>query len=104
MTRRTIAMLATAAALYIVPWVIAESLLIGPDLLTVLATGTCPAGPPDVSPYPCTPWEYLLRMFLGPFSLIGQALLAGTWTMIYGAGLFCCGAAWAIARRIRAGA
>lgn len=101
MSRRRLALITTALALYIVPWVVMEAALIGPDLVDVLLTGTCPAGPPDVSPYPCSPWEYLLRMFLGPFALIAQIMLAGAWTLVYGAGLFTVGAVWAARRRPR---
>jgi hypothetical protein len=68
------------------PWLAVELALLGPDLWVVLTDGMCPSGPPDVSAYPCTVPEYLLRMFLGPFAFIGQVMLTGAWSILWACG------------------
>lgn len=65
------------------PWLGMELALLGPDLWVLMTEGMCPSGPPDVSAYPCTVPEFLLRMFLGPFALIGQLMLAGAWSAVW---------------------
>ncbi len=37
--------------------------------------GTCPAGPPDVSPYACSVADLAARLLFGPFALPGHLLL-----------------------------
>lgn len=48
----------------------------GSAAIDVLSTGVCPGGPPDVEPYPCGIFEFLLRMFFSPFALPGQVIIA----------------------------
>jgi hypothetical protein len=57
--------------------------LIYPDWQTVRATGMCPAAPPDIPPYPCTPTEFLSRMVAGPFALMGQMVLCVGWGVVW---------------------
>jgi len=52
----------------------------------VLQTGMCPAAPPDVAAYPCTASDYLLRMTLGPWALLGHIALLGAWTFLLACG------------------
>lgn len=89
------------AASWLLPWLAAELALLGPDLWVVLTEGMCPSGPPDVSAYPCSVPEFLLRMFLGPFAFIGQVMLTGAWTVVWGCGVVGVGAVRLLARRFR---
>jgi hypothetical protein len=50
-------------------------------LPAVLDTGMCPAAPPDVAAYPCGIDDYLARMTVGPWALIGHVTVAGVWTV-----------------------
>lgn len=74
------------AAVVLVPPLTVEAALLTPELLDVIATGTCPAGPPDVSPYPCTPLEYMARFFFSPFALPAHIILWGGWFAVCGSG------------------
>lgn len=39
--------------------------------------GTCPGGPPDVTPYACSVAEFAGRLLFGPFSLPAHLILLG---------------------------
>lgn len=69
-----------------------------PGLAAVLQTGMCPAAPPDISAYPCTAYEYLARMTVGPWALFGHLTLAGAWTVCL-SGAIALAAVWRVARR-----
>lgn len=45
----------------------------------VVETGMCPAAPPDIPAYACTPGEYILRMTFGPWALIGHMMVWMAW-------------------------
>lgn len=77
------------------PWWRAGCLLVGLSLVvpilvslgTVLAglpdvvqTGMCPPAPTDIPAYPCTPGEYILRMTLGPWAVLGHILIWLVWS------------------------
>lgn len=49
----------------------------------VLATGQCPGAPTDVAAYPCGPAEYILRMTLGPWALMGHTAMWAGWGAVY---------------------
>lgn len=65
-------------------------LAVGPGLLGVVASGTCPPAPPDIPAYPCSPLDYVLRMTLGPWALPGHlfiwisslALVGAAWLLV----------------------
>ena len=61
-----------------------SSLAAGWGLPAVVATGVCPAAPPDIPAYPCSPQEYILRMTVGPWALPGHILIWCTWAALVG--------------------
>jgi hypothetical protein len=82
----------------LVPIAIAVAVVAPP--LTVAAAGTCPAGPPDVSPYPCMPWEFLVRALFSPFALPFHVLLWGGWLALCASGAIWFGVARAVVIRL----
>jgi len=50
-------------------------LAIGSGLPAVLATGMCPAAPPDIPAYACSAPDYLLRMAFGPWAMAGHIFI-----------------------------
>lgn len=88
--------LALGAALsFIVPLLLS----LGPvaaGLPQVMDSGMCPAAPTDIPPYPCTPREYLLRMTLGPWAMMGHVVIWTAWCVV----LFVVGLIVVVARRI----
>ncbi len=88
------------AVAVVAPPLAVEAALIGPDLLTVAAAGTCPAGPPDVSPYPCMPWEFLVRALFSPFALPFHVLLWGGWLALCASGAIWFGVVRAVVIRL----
>jgi hypothetical protein len=68
-------------------WVFLPPLLINVAVLwdsaaLVLETGQCPPAPPDIPAYPCTLGDFILRMTLGPFAIMGQFLILTAWLII----------------------
>ncbi|HLE23619.1 MAG TPA: hypothetical protein VI701_04855, partial [Anaerolineales bacterium] len=53
-------------------------------LPAVVATGVCPAAPPDIPAYPCSPQGFLLRMTLGPGALAGHLIIGCAWLGLTG--------------------
>jgi hypothetical protein len=60
--------------------------------IAVLETGTCPPAPPDIPATPCSLGEYLLRMALGVWALMGHLMTWMFWIVVnfilWGIGLF----------------
>lgn len=66
------------AALFVVPFLISFG-TVASGLPEVVSTGKCPAAPPDVPPYPCTVQDYLRRMTVGPWALMGHLVVWSGW-------------------------
>ena len=66
-------------AFYIVPPFIVHLLFIGPDMLEVLETGMCPPAPPDIPAYKCSIGDFYLRMSVGPWAMVANFLIFGSW-------------------------
>ncbi len=72
---------------WLFPPLVVSLALVAVGLPRVLQTGLCPGAPPDIPAYACTPYDYLLRMTLGPWALAGHLTLALAWTFVVGCGL-----------------
>lgn len=81
--RLILVFLALAVLLPAITWLVINA----GDLAGVAQSGICPSAPPDIPPYPCTVGEYLLRMTLGPWALIGNLFVCCGWWVILGVGL-----------------
>jgi hypothetical protein len=81
--RRWIRM-ALALALWIGPPAAVSLILVGSGVPAVLQTGMCPPAPPDIPSYPCTAFDYLMRMTVSPFALVGHIAIGIAWTALLG--------------------
>lgn len=63
-----------------------------PGAITVIQSGTCPPAPPDIPAHPCSLGQYLIRMTVGVWALMGHLLTWMAWVvvnfMLWGIGLF----------------
>ncbi|MEM6518475.1 MAG: hypothetical protein AAF892_10185 [Cyanobacteria bacterium P01_D01_bin.71] len=63
-----------------------------PGAITVVQTGTCPPAPPDIPAHPCTIGQYLTRMTIGLWALMGHLVTWMSWVVmnfiLWGVGLF----------------
>ncbi|MCA9980844.1 MAG: hypothetical protein KDD89_08425 [Anaerolineales bacterium] len=82
--KRTIALILLWLLCCSLPPFLLSAALIYPDWQAVRATGMCPAAPPDIPPYPCTPNEFLTRMVAGPFAVMGFMILCLSWGVMWG--------------------
>jgi hypothetical protein len=73
---RTGCLLVTAS--FLVPLLISIG-IVAAGVPEVVSTGMCPAAPPDVPAYPCTVRDYLLRMTVGPWALMGHFAVWSAW-------------------------
>ena len=79
----------------VLPPLIISFITILPGALEVRQSGMCPGAPPDIPPYACSVGEYLMRMWLGPFAIMGQAVICFLWIAFCGFVAL----AWLIGRR-----
>lgn len=63
------------ASMFLPPLLMSATWIL-PGAIAVMQTGTCPAAPPDIPPYPCSLGEYLARMTFGAWALMAHLL---TW-------------------------
>jgi hypothetical protein len=75
---------ALALALWIGPPMAVSFILVGSGVPSVLQTGMCPPAPPDIPSYPCTAFDYLMRMTVSPFALVGHVAIGIAWTALLG--------------------
>ncbi len=73
-----------ALALWMGPPATVSLILVGSGLPSVLQTGLCPPAPPDIPSYPCTAFDYLLRMTVSPFALMGHIAVGIAWSALLG--------------------
>ncbi|HET7011000.1 MAG TPA: hypothetical protein VFI11_09515, partial [Anaerolineales bacterium] len=66
-------------AWWIVPPLVIGGAFIASGLVEVLRLGMCPPAPPDIAAYPCTASDYILRMSLGPWALVGHITIFSVW-------------------------
>lgn len=63
-----------------------------PGAIAVIQTGTCPPAPPDIPAHACSLGEYLLRMTVGVWALMGHLVTWMAWFavnfVLWGVGLF----------------
>ncbi|WP_204141843.1 hypothetical protein [Halomicronema sp. CCY15110] len=63
-----------------------------PGAIAVIQTGSCPPAPPDIPAYPCSLGQYLVRMTVGAWALMGHLLTWMAWFavnfVLWGVGLF----------------
>ena len=71
-------------ALWVVPPLLVSAAVVAYGVPSVYRSGMCPAAPPDIPAYPCTVLDYLLRMTVGPWALLGHLTIAGAWTITLG--------------------
>lgn len=87
-TSRRIAWLLLAAS-FLVPLLISAG-TVAAGVPEVVATGMCPAAPPDVPAYSCTVLDYVMRMTVGPWALMGHFAVWSVWcgfVVLVGSGL-----------------
>lgn len=76
----------------IVPPLLMSLSWIFPGALTVLQTGMCPPAPPDIPAHPCSLGQYLTRMTVGSWALLGHLVTWMAWVVtnfvLWGIGLF----------------
>jgi hypothetical protein len=92
---RTVALL---GVLWIAPPALVSLVSIVSGLPAVLETGLCPPAPPDIPAYPCTAIEYVARMAVGPWALMGHLAVVLVWTVFLGSVLSIV-AVWRLRRR-----
>jgi hypothetical protein len=90
--------LLSIVTLWIVPPLAVSLMVILSGLPAVLETGMCPAAPTDIPAYPCSAYDYLARMTVGPWALAGHIAIASAWTVCLGAAL-ALAVVWRIARK-----
>lgn len=96
---RTLLLSMSLLAVWLLPPLLVEAAVIGPELAEVVATGMCPPAPTDIPAAPCTPGEYLQRVLFGVWSLPFHVLVWGGWTVLLGTCAVAGAAGWAVTRR-----
>lgn len=74
--------LAFFLASMIVPPLMMSLAWILPGAIAVGQTGTCPPAPPDIPAYSCSLGEYLLRMTVGTWALMGHLVTWMAWVVV----------------------
>ncbi|MEM9817022.1 MAG: hypothetical protein AAF827_11570 [Cyanobacteria bacterium P01_D01_bin.6] len=76
----------------IVPPLLMSLSWILPGAITVVQTGTCPPAPPDIPAHACSLGQYLTRMTIGLWALMGHLVTWMAWFVanfiLWGIGLF----------------
>ena len=87
MNRRRLGPVLLLFGLWLCPPLVVSLALVAVGLPEVLQSGLCPGAPPDIAAYPCSAYEYFMRMTLGPWALAGHLTLALAWTFVMACGL-----------------
>jgi len=66
----------------IVPPLLISLSWIWPGAVEVIQTGTCPPAPPDIPAQPCSLTQYLLRMTVGVWALMGHLATWMAWIVV----------------------
>ncbi|MEM9449576.1 MAG: hypothetical protein AAGA75_13700 [Cyanobacteria bacterium P01_E01_bin.6] len=85
----------------VIPLLLVVGVTIAGGIVDVVATGQCPAAPPDITPYSCSVGDYLARMLFGFWALMGIMILGIGW-LIVDIGLWLVGwGGWTVLKRLR---
>ena len=82
--KQLIKKLAFWTTVLIIPPILISFSMMYKGLVKVIQTGMCPPAPTDIPAYACSVSDYIYRMTVGGFAIIGNIIIVLTWFAFVG--------------------